>query len=185
MLTAGAKIVGLTRYHKKGEPGTTLPELELSEGLGVEGDFHQGGERQVSLFSAEARRWMEAQKDKGLCFERFRENILIEGLSLEDLKNGSLLFSGDAVLRITMSGKHCYDECRLFSRGTPCRLSGCAVFAVVERGGIIHIGDPVVNSVSKSNSDEAAFATRREGVVNLRRARGAKTMKSEFDLDTE
>ena len=122
-------------------------EMGLLEGIGVEGDFHQGGERQISLLSAEARRWMEAQKEKGLCFERFRENILIEGLSLEDLENGSLLFLGDAVLRISMRGKHCYDECALFSKGTPCRLSGCAVFAVVERGGTIAVGD----NVSKIN----------------------------------
>ena len=142
-MTVDAKIIALTRYHKRGEPGEQLPEMKLLEGLGVEGDFHRG-ERQVSILSAEARRWMESQTEKGLCFGRFRENILIEGLALEDLENGSLLSVGDAVLRVDMHSKHCYDECGLFSKGTPCRLSGCAVFAVVERGGTIGIGDFVL-----------------------------------------
>ena len=142
-MTAGAKIVGLTRYGKKGEPGESLSEARFLEGLGVEGDMHQGGEKQVSLLSAEARRWMDAQSEKGLCFGRFRENVLIEGLSLEDLESGSLLSLGDAVLRISVHGKHCYDECGLFSKGIPCRLSGSAAFAVVERGGMVRIGDVV------------------------------------------
>jgi len=140
-LTDGAKVIGLTLYNKKGEPGTPLPELKLLDGIGVEGDFHQGGDKQVSLLLAEVRRWMEAQTKKGLCFERFRENVLIEGLPLENLENGSLLSLGDAVLRVSIGKKHCYEECGLFSRGAPCRLSGSAVFAVVERGGIIRIGD--------------------------------------------
>jgi cyclic pyranopterin phosphate synthase len=145
-LIAAAAIVSLSRYRKKGEPGEQLTEMQLLEGLGVDGDYHQGGERQVSLFSAEARLWMETQTIKGLCFGRFRENILTEGLALEDLESGGFLSVGDAVLLIGMRGKHCYDECRLFSKfskGKPCRLSGCAVFAAVERGGTIRIGDPV------------------------------------------
>jgi len=140
-LSDSAKIIGLTRYNKKGEPGTPLQELNLLEGIGVEGDFHQGGDKQVSLLSAEARRWMEAGTKKGLCFERFRENVMIEGLTLENLENGSFLSIGDAVLRVSINKKHCYDECALFSKGMPCRLSGSAVFAVVEQGGVIRIGD--------------------------------------------
>ena len=138
-----AKIVGLTRYHRKGEPGEQLSEMSLLEGLGVEGDFHQGGDRQVSLLSAEARRWMESQTDKGLCFGKFRENILVEELPLEDLENGSLLSVGNVVLRTGTHNKRCYDECGLFSKGMSCRLSGCAVFAVVERGGTVRVGDCV------------------------------------------
>ena len=140
---SNARIAGLTLYRKKGEPGMALAEMTLLEELGVEGDFHQGSERQVSLLSVETRRWMEAQTEQGLCFKRFRENILIEGLPLEDLDNGCLLSAGDAILRISMRNKRCYDECRLFSKGIPCRLSGCAAFAVVDRGGVIRIGDSV------------------------------------------
>ena len=147
-MSAGAKIAGLTRYHKKGEPGEPLQEVNLLEGIGLEGDFHQqrGGEKQVSLFSAEARLWMESQikqSQKGLCFGRFRENILTEGLPLEDLENGNLLYIGDVILRISARGKHCHDECNLFSKGIACRLSESAAFGTVEQGGVIRVGDNV------------------------------------------
>ena len=144
-MSADVKITALTRYRKKGEAGEPLCEMNLLEGLGVEGDFHQGGEKQVSLLSAEVRLWIDAQTEqakKGLCFVRFRENILIEGLP-EDLKSGSLLRAGDIVLRISERGKRCHDECAFFSEGLPCRLSGSAAFAAVEQGGTIRIGDAV------------------------------------------
>lgn len=143
---ASAKIIGLTRYRKKGEPGEPLSEMNFLEGFGIERNLHQGGERQVCLLLAEARLWMEAQTEQakiGLCFGRFRENILIEGLPLEDLESGSLLYIGNAVLRISTHSKHCYDECNLFSKRMTCRLSGGAAFAVVERSGKASIGDSV------------------------------------------
>jgi len=144
-MNADAKIVGLTRYRKKGEPGEPLNEINLLEGLGVEGDFHQGGEKQISLLSLEARLWIDEQimqEKKGLCFARFRENILIEGLP-EDLKSGGLLRVGDVVLRISERGKRCYDACALFSEKMPCRLSRSVAFAAVEQGGTICIGDVI------------------------------------------
>lgn len=138
-----AEIVLLTRYRAKNEPGVTLPEARLVTGLGMEGDIHQGGDRQLSLLSAETRRWMESQTEKGLCFDNFRENILIEGLALDELAAGSLLSAGDAMLRLSAHSKRCYSECGLFSKGTCRLLSGCAAFALVERGGIVRIGDSV------------------------------------------
>lgn len=138
-----ARVIRLTRYLQKGAPGETLPEAHLIRGLGMEGNRHQGGEKQISLLSAEALRWMQAQTEKGLCFERFKENILIEGLPFDDLSVGSLLSVGNAVLRVSMRGKRCYEACALFSKGAPCRLSGSAVFAVVEQGGAVRSGEPV------------------------------------------
>ena len=138
-----AKIAGLTLYRQKGEPGVSLSEIKLLKDIGIEGDFHQGGERQVSLLSAEVRRWMETQTQKGLCFERFRENMLIDGISLQQLKRGTFLFAGSAVLRISAHSKHCHGECALLSKEMPCRLAKCVCFAAVAQSGIARIGDSV------------------------------------------
>ena len=132
-------ISSLARYQKKGAPGETLTEMTLITDVGIDGDFHAGGPRQVSLLSTEIRRWMDASPDKGLCFNRFKENILVEGL--KELKVGSLLSAGDAVLRITGAKDRCHDECGLFSKGTPCRLSEGVFFASVEQSGTVQIGD--------------------------------------------
>jgi len=139
-----AKISYLTIFRSKGESGESVTEVNLLKDLGVEGDFHQGGERQVTILPAETRRWLDAQTERGLCFDRFRENILIEGSG--EIKPGSLLSVGDAVLRISAFVKPCFDECALAACGTPCRLSGRAVFATVERGGTVRVGDAVVIS---------------------------------------
>ena len=138
-----AKVVSLTRYPKKGEPGESLSELTLLKAAGIEGDRSRGGERQVSLLCAQTRRWMEETPEKGLCFGRYKENILIDGLAFEQLKNGSLITVGSAALRITESGKKCFSQCGLFAKGAACRLAYSAVFAAVEEGGVIKIGDEV------------------------------------------
>ena len=141
MLTA--KIAGLTRYIKKGAAGEALREANLLEGFGMEGDMHQGGEKQLSLLSVDIRGWMDSCREPGLCFKRFKENILIDGLNLEELTNNSRLSVGEAVLSISMGKKHCYDECDLLLSGLECRLTGNSVFAVVERGGTVKIGDAI------------------------------------------
>jgi MOSC domain-containing protein YiiM len=138
------EIVGLSIFLKKGEPGVTLPEINLLKGLGVEGSFRQGGERQVTLLSAEIRRWINEHSGQGLCFGRFKENILFEGLPLEAIKPGGVLSVGNAVIRISTQTKPCFDECPLFLKGTPCLLSGRAVFAVVEQSGTVREGDKVI-----------------------------------------
>jgi len=129
------KIVGLTLFPKKNEPGINLYELNLIEGFGIEGDYHQGGEKQITIFSSETRRWIDSQTERGLCFDRFKENILIEGL---EITSGERLTIGNAVLRISSLTKPCFDECPLVS---PCRLAGRNVFAVVEKSGTIRVGD--------------------------------------------
>ena len=138
-----ANIVALTRFPQKGSPGEVLQEATLVEGLGMEGNFHQGGERQLCLLTAELREWIDTQPEQGLCFRRFKENLLLMGLPDGILPPGVRIQAGDAVLRMSEDLKRCHDECGLHSRGIYCRLSGSAVFAIVERGGVVRVGDCV------------------------------------------
>lgn len=139
-----AKVEALTRHRQKGAPGEPLSEAVLVAGLGMQGDRHLGGERQLSLLLAEARRWMDAQPVPGLCFGRFKPNILIGGLASGELAVGECLCVGaDAVLRIGGEAKRCFPECALLIHGAPCRLPGCAAFATVERGGVVRVGDRI------------------------------------------
>ena len=137
-----ASIVQLRRFRSK-EEGEFLEEMLLIEEAGIEGNMFQGGDKQICLFSAEARRWMEAQTVKGLCFKRFTENILTEGLDLKTINVGSVLSIGEAELRVTYSGKRCFDECVLYSNNIYCKLSRCATFLTVEKGGKIAVGDSI------------------------------------------
>ena len=137
-----ATIVKMTRYAAKGVSGEALESAVFLEGLGMEGDFHaQGGQRQLSLLSLQERQWMDAQAKPGLCFARYKENVLLD--TLPALAPGSQVKIGEAVLEITETGKHCFEECRLFSQGQSCILAGRNLFAKVVKSGLVHIGDRV------------------------------------------
>ena len=109
------------------------------------GDFHQGGDKQLTLMLTEAEEWMGEQKTPGLCFKRFKANILLEGCPQEYLETGSILRVGqDALVEITAQNKQCHEGCALAVKGVPCKLAGLSAFGVVKQEGVISSGDPVV-----------------------------------------
>jgi MOSC domain-containing protein YiiM len=132
-------VAGLIRYGEKGTCGEVLESALLREGMGMEGDWHAGGERQISLLPLELRRWIDAQTEPGLCFRRFRENILFEGTAVSPAP-GTRLRAGEAALEISAQGKHCFEDCPLFKRGS-CMLAGQNLFARVTKSGMVRIGD--------------------------------------------
>ncbi|MCL2600810.1 MAG: hypothetical protein FWD88_06485 [Treponema sp.] len=139
-----AKVLGLTRYRAKGVPGEAVQCARFLAGLGMEGDFYaRGGERQVSLLSLEERQWMNARAEQGfppgLCFGRYKENILFDaGLSLVP---GAGIAVGEAALEVSAGGKRCFSQCHLSGKGQPCILAGRNLFAKVVRGGLVRAGD--------------------------------------------
>ena len=141
MLTV--RVAALTRYPQKSGPNEVLQEATLAAGLGMEGNFRQGGERQICLLASELREWIDSQTEQGICFRRFKENLLLAGIPDGIFPPGARLQIGDVVLRMSEELKRCHNECELASRGKPCRLSGSAVFAAVECGGVVRIGDCV------------------------------------------
>jgi MOSC domain-containing protein YiiM len=155
MKTTGV-VTSLTRYVAKGVPGETLDQAVLREGSGMEDDFHaDGGDRQLSLLSAEAREWMNLQPAPGLCFSRFKENIGIRWqpgrgltggfreISPGAFRSGIRLRAGEVLLEITREIKLCHEACPLFSAWIPCRLTGQSLFAKVICGGILRTGDVI------------------------------------------
>jgi cyclic pyranopterin phosphate synthase len=142
-------IESIKIYSAKGTPGEKLSEAMLNENLGLEGDFHaKGGDRQVSLLCAETKDLILKQKEKGLCFSRFRENIIIQGFDHDILRSGMRLEAGvfaenPVVLEITGETKICHKECSLYEAGKRCTLSGMSLFAKVIKGGILRAGDRI------------------------------------------
>jgi MOSC domain-containing protein YiiM len=133
-------VVRLTRYAAKGAPGEPLQSARLRAGLGMEGDSHaRGGDRQISLLSLGARQWIDARAEQGLCFRRFKENILFDGI--DSPPPGARLRAGEAEIEISAQSKECFEECPLFSRGRSCILPGQNLFARVIRGGLLRPGD--------------------------------------------
>ena len=139
------KVVSLMRYPEKKAPAVVENILTLKQDFGIEGDHHaDGGERQISFMTVKEKEWMRAQEVKGFCFKKYKENILLDEISLADCKQGDLLKCGDVVLEFTSSIKSCHPElCSLVKDGK-CILAGSSRFARVKKGGTICLDMPVV-----------------------------------------
>jgi len=109
------------------------------------GDIHaQGGDRQITLQDLNLKDWILKQEQRGLCFDRFKENIIIAGLDFEELKPGSKLSVGRVKLQITNWKKKCYSkECTIFESVNPCPFPKGCLFTTVLCSGPIFAGDEV------------------------------------------
>jgi MOSC domain-containing protein YiiM len=136
-------VVSLTQYSVKGDLGKRVQNARFIEGQGMEGDFHAvGGEKQISLLSRGERQWIESQSLRGLCFGRYKENVLFDGIPPEAMIPGVKIAIGGAVLMISDTGKRCFKECPLFDCRQNCILAGRNLFAKVIRSGNAAEGDP-------------------------------------------
>lgn len=135
-------IKGLFRYPEKKMPPVAEVQLVLSENSGIEGDHHaDGGDRQISLVTASEKEWMEKQEVKGFCFKKYKENILLDEVSLAECRQGDLLYCGEVVLELTGSIKSCHRSlCKLAEEERYCVLAGSSRFARVKCGGVIQSG---------------------------------------------
>ncbi len=128
---------------RKGTPKDAVPRAELVAGHGLAGDAHAGpGDRQVSIL---ARADIDAFKERvpDLVDGAFGENLVIAGLDLAALGPGSRLAVGAAALRITRLGKDCHHDCAIRRAAGDCIMPRRGLFAVVETGGAVAVGDPV------------------------------------------
>ena len=134
-------IKALFRYPEKKKPAVSEKELILKEDFGIEGDHHaDGGERQISLVTVDEKAWMQAQEAQGFCLKKYKENILLDGVSLTECKKGDLLVCEDVILEFTSSFKSCHPElCDLAGEGK-CIWAGSSRFARVKKGGVLREG---------------------------------------------
>jgi len=119
----------------------TCDEIVLDE-KGIVGDMYYGGDgTQVTVLGEECANEIAANTDTGLCFKRYKPNILIEGYQVKDHKKGTQFKVGEATLEI-IGYKGCFPEdCELAKNHIACPLQRGAGFARVIKGGKIKIGD--------------------------------------------
>lgn len=142
MKDQSGKITALFRYPKKRIPPVAENELILVTGMGIQGDCHaDGSDRQISLLTISEKEWMKAQEIQGICFHKYKENILLDGICLNTCKPGDLLVCGEVVLEFTNVIKKCYpDICGFISFGKGCIFDKSYRFVQVKQGGTIKCG---------------------------------------------
>jgi len=139
-----ASVVAVCISDIKGVVKTSVPEIHLKEGFGIEGDAHAGGgKRQVSLLASESVNKL-CVKIPDLEAGVFAENILTDGICLHELPIGAKLRVGDALLEVTQIGKECHnDGCVIKQQTGDCVMPREGIFASVLKGGIIKPGDVI------------------------------------------
>lgn len=129
---------------KKELPFENVQSLELVAGKGIVGDCHcLGGEKQVALIMQEAKNWIVGQESEGLCFSRYHENIVTQGLDYSLLKEGNILKTNHTSIEISSISKRCFSECKLAQKNQICQLKTSSKFAKVIISGNIQLGDRI------------------------------------------
>ena len=135
------KVIAVCTSEKKGTQKTSVPEIDVREDWGIQGDAHAGKwHRQVSLLSYEK---IEAFRARGAEIEdgAFGENIIVQGIDFATLPVGTKFACNDVVLELTQIGKECHSGCANFKKMGECIMPKQGVFTKVLHGGIIRPGD--------------------------------------------
>ncbi|AFS79887.1 MOSC domain-containing protein [Gottschalkia acidurici 9a] len=132
---------------EKGKPRELVEIAFLKEDFGMVGDCHSGtgnsNKQLVILLSKDRRDIEESYSNRGICTKRFKENILLDDISLEDLKIGMKVKIGESIVEIKSLGKRCFAECDLVKAQSICPLKEGAIFAKVIQSGKIKVNDSV------------------------------------------
>ena len=126
---------------------------ELVQNHGLDGDAHAGSwHRQLSLLAQCDIERMRARGLPDLQPGAFGENLVIAGVDLGTLGLGSRVRVGAAAeLTITQLGKVCHSRCAIFYKAGDCIMPSRGIFARVQAGGHVAVGDSVevIEAVSR------------------------------------
>jgi len=132
-------VIGVNMSPQRGSK-VNVGRAYLKPGYGIEGDVHGGSPRPVSLFFAERAREIAAAYGIDFSPGIFAENLTVEGLPQEGIKEGTRLKAGEAVLQVIAIGK----KEKASSPGLfPAPLKSEGVFCQVLEGGWVKEGDSI------------------------------------------
>jgi MOSC domain-containing protein YiiM len=137
------RVDAICTSSNKGERKGSRESALFRRNHGIEGDAHSGPwHRQVSLLGAED---IDTVKAKGLPDIKagaFAENIVVSGLDLEAFGLGTRIRLGrDVILSLTQIGKVCHSRCQIYHLTGDCIMPRLGLFARVEAGGEVAVGD--------------------------------------------
>lgn len=160
------KVMSVAISERRGTTKKNIEKATLIKDYGIQGDAHAGSwHRAVSLLSYEK---MEAfnKNDKGIRvgYGDFAENIVVSGIDFAKLPVGVRFRCGEVILRMTQIGKECHNDCEIRRLTGDCIMPREGVFAVVENGGDIAVGDDfeIIPSVAVITVSDSSSKGERE-----------------------
>ena len=174
--TQGAHVRSVNVSARKGTRKTPVDNgvVHVIEQFGIEGDAHAGDwHRQVSFLAQES---ILRARDMGLDVKEgdFGENFTTEGIDLLDLPLGTQIAIGpDVLVELSQIGKVCHTRCAIYYLAGDCIFPREGIFAVVLRGGDVHVGDGV--RIVKRGDGTCEFSPA-DALAEVEAARAAGTL---------
>ncbi|MGN0403858.1 MAG: molybdopterin-binding protein [Bariatricus sp.] len=137
------EIKAICISEKRGTQKKEIPEAQILEDWGIEGDAHGGKwHRQISLLAVEK---IEEFRARGaeIDYGAFGENLIVEGYDLRTLPVGTRFRIGEVLLELTQIGKECHSHCEIYKKMGDCIMPREGVFTEVLHGGHIQKGDQI------------------------------------------
>jgi molybdenum cofactor synthesis domain-containing protein len=138
------RVESLCVSERKGEKKHPVARATFLAAHGIEGDAHAGPwHRQVSLLASEDVGGVRRSGLPDIAPGEFAENVVLAGVDLGALGLGSRLRLGrDVVLSVSQIGKVCHTRCEIYQATGDCIMPRLGLFASVETGGEVAVGDP-------------------------------------------
>ncbi|MCI6092879.1 molybdopterin-binding protein [bacterium] len=137
------EIKAICISERRGTQKKEIPEAQILEDWGIEGDAHGGKwHRQISLLAVEK---IEEFRARGaeIDYGAFGENLIVEGYDLRTLPVGTRFRIGEVLLELTQIGKECHSHCEIYKKMGDCIMPREGVFTEVLYGGHIQKGDQI------------------------------------------
>ena len=137
------EIKAICISEKRGTQKKEIPEAQILEDWGIEGDAHGGKwHHQISLLAVEK---IEDFRARGaeIDYGAFGENLIVEGYDLRALPVGTRFKIGEVLLELTQIGKECHSHCEIYKKMGDCIMPREGVFTKVLHGGHIQKGDKI------------------------------------------
>ena len=137
------EIKAICISERRGTQKKEIPEAQILEDWGIEGDAHGGKwHRQIILLAVEK---IEEFRARGaeIDYGAFGENLIVEGYDLRTLPVGTRFRIGEVLLELTQIGKECHSHCEIYKKMGDCIMPREGVFTEVLHGGHIQKGDQI------------------------------------------
>lgn len=133
------KVLSINIGSIRGIEKTSITQVEVIEGWGLEGDAHGGAwDRQVSILPVESIEKVPPHKKEEVLKGGYTENFTISGIEPSQLAVGNLVMIGESTIKVLHVGKEEYKE-----YGRPYLVSREGRFGRVIQGGLVKVGDTV------------------------------------------
>ncbi len=138
------KIGSINISEKKGTVKTPIPEASVNS-IGIKGDAHSGNwHRQVSLLGQSSIEHFEKKIGRKIQPGEFGENLVLEGIELNQVAILDRFKINDVILEVTQIGKSCHgDGCAIYTAAGECIMPSEGLFTRVIHSGKITVTDTV------------------------------------------